>query len=111
MLNKLRIVLTAGALVVAGAASASAATVWVPYQVAQVPARFERPRDLQGVVTYFNRYSMTVRVRGGAEPVVLHQGTIINPTGASLHAGMVVNVAGHWAGGDFYANRINVVRW
>jgi hypothetical protein len=111
MLNKLRILLAAGAMVLAGAASASAATVWVPYQVAQAPARFAGPRDMQGVVTYFNRFNMTVRVDGVGEPVILHPGTIIHPTGANLHPGMIVNVGGHWAGGNFYANRINVVRW
>jgi hypothetical protein len=72
-------------------------------------ARYVAAHDMQGVVTYFNRFNMTVRINGGFYAVQLHQGTIINPTGTTLAPGMLVNVGGFWSGGVFYANAINVV--
>jgi hypothetical protein len=72
--------------------------------------RFVAQHDVQGVITYFNRFNMTVRVNGEAYPVVLHQGTIIRPTGATLVPSMVVNISGYWSAGTFFANRIIVVR-
>jgi hypothetical protein len=81
------------------------------YVVADADDRFANPRDVQGVVTSFDRFNMTLRVNGREFPVLLHQGTIIRPTGTTLTPSMVVNIAGYWQSGTFFANRIVVVRW
>ncbi len=92
---------------------ASADLVNRPQAVAFFDAddRFSAAHDMQGVVTYFNRFAMTVRVDGRQYPVVLHQGTLIKPTGTTLAPSMLVNVEGYWSAGAFYANRIVVVRY
>jgi hypothetical protein len=59
----------------------------------------------------FDRFNMTLRVSGREYPVVLHQGTVIQPRGTTLAPSMVVNVQGYWQAGAFYANRIVVVRY
>jgi hypothetical protein len=73
--------------------------------------RFVAQHDVQGIVTYFNRFNMTLRADGREYPVVLHQGTVIRPTGTTLAPSMVVNVEGYWSAGAFFANRIVVVRY
>lgn len=46
----------------------------------------------------------------GGMPIHLHQGTVINPTGTTLQAGMNVRVWGHPnSDGSFEADRIDVV--
>jgi hypothetical protein len=45
--------------------------------------------------------------RGFVDTVQLHQGTIINPTGLSLGAGMSVTIQGYNAGSVFEANEID----
>ena len=82
-----------------------------PIVVSDAGERFTSTHDIQGVVTYFNQFNMTVRINGVEYPVNLHQGTIIRPTGATLAPSMVVNVEGYWSGGVFYANRIVIVRF
>ena len=79
-------------------------TPWNTYPYA--PARYIRAYDIQGVVTAFGGFNMTLRIDGRYVPVQLHQGTIINPTGLSLRPGMLVNVHGFWNGNTFFANRI-----
>lgn len=67
--------------------------------------------DISGVVTYFNRFDLRVRIGGSDQFVRLHQGTIINPTGISLRPGMRVNVSGmRDRNGTLDANRIDVQR-
>jgi hypothetical protein len=62
-----------------------------------------------GVVTYFNRYDLRIRTGFGEAQVQLHQGTVINPTGASLREGMIVSVAGRRGrDGVLRADRIDV---
>lgn len=67
--------------------------------------------DVQGMVTSFHRFDMTLRARGREFPVQLHQGTVIKPTGTTLAPSMIVNIAGYWQAGTFYANRIIVLRY
>ncbi len=51
---------------------------------------------------------MTVRdEQGHLDRVVLHEGTIINPTGLTLADGMVVSILGYNAGPYFAANEID----
>jgi hypothetical protein len=89
--------------------------VYVPVPqpvVAFDPGRFAGPYDIQGVVTYAVPYHLTVRIDDRYYPVLEHNGTVINPTGATLTPSMIVNVAGWWDGnGVFHANRINVLRY
>lgn len=67
--------------------------------------------DISGVVTYFNRFDLRVRIGGRDRYVRLHQGTIINPTGISLRPGMVVDVSGtRDRNGTLDAYRIDVQR-
>jgi hypothetical protein len=48
-----------------------------------------------GQVTYFNRFELQVQTAPNVyRSVHLHQGTIINPRGTSLHPGMTVDVVG-----------------
>jgi len=105
--------LTLLALLAIPAVRAAADTVFAPAVVALFDAddRFVAPHDVQGVVTYFNRFNMTLRANGREYPVVLHQGTIIRPTDTTLAPSMVVNVAGYWSDGAFYANKIIVLHY
>ena len=62
-----------------------------------------------GVMRISSETSLTLtNVTNDAVQVQLHQGTIINPLGASLQPGMPVTVRGYWANGQFFANRIRL---
>ncbi|GEM_PF-1813863 len=89
------------------------APVYVPAPVvAYGPARYAGAYNMQGVVTSAVPYHLTVRVDDRFYPVLEHNGTIINPTGATLAPSMIVNIAGWWDRyGVFHANRIDVVRY
>lgn len=106
-----------GALAISGAradatpALAGPALAQPAIVVADADDRYANPHDVQGVVTSFDRFNMTLRVNGREYPVLLHQGTVIRPRGTTLAPGMVINVAGYWQGGIYYANLINVVRY
>jgi hypothetical protein len=60
------------------------------------------------VISFDGGYNLAVRdERGFIDNVRLHPGTIINPTGLTLAAGMVANVLGYNAGSYFAANEID----
>jgi hypothetical protein len=82
-----------------------------PVVVADRDDRYAGAYDVQGVVTSFDRFNMTLRVDGRQFPVVLHQGTVIHPTGTTLAPSMIVNIDGYWQNGAFFANKISVVRY
>jgi hypothetical protein len=65
--------------------------------------------QIQGrVVSFDGGYNLQVRdEKGYVDRVRLHPGTIINPTGLTLAAGMVVSVLGYNAGTSFAANEID----
>ncbi len=74
--------------------------------------RYAGAYDVQGVVTSFVPYHLTMRVHDREYPVLLHDGTIINPLGTTLAPSMIVNIAGWWDRfGVFHANRIDVLRF
>jgi hypothetical protein len=99
--NLVATTLMAGALAVgAGLSSAAPASAQVYYQA---PVR---AHEVRGVVTSFYRYGMSIDSRGQNIPVQLHQGTIIEPLGASVQPGMRVVLFGYWTNGVFAANRI-----
>ncbi|HEY1727263.1 MAG TPA: hypothetical protein VGG22_02650 [Candidatus Baltobacteraceae bacterium] len=76
----------------------------------QAGGPFVGTHELRGTVTYFNAFTMDIRSAGEVVPVHLHQGTIINPRGLTLHQGMYIRVFGFWANGNFQADRIGLIR-
>ena len=60
------------------------------------------------VLNFDGGYNLQVRdEKGYVDNVQLHQGTIINPTGLTLAAGMVVSILGYNAGNYFAANQVD----
>lgn len=54
------------------------------------------PNHIKGVVTYFRRFDLQIRMPlNQYKNVHLHQGTIINPRGATIVAGSTIEVQGH----------------
>src|ERR1700730_1509139 len=79
-----------------------------------VPSYAEAPladgeENIHGRIVSFNgAYDLRVRDnRGYTDDVMLHQGTIINPTGITLEPGMVVSILGYNAGSYLAANEID----
>jgi hypothetical protein len=66
-------------------------------------------QTLHGVITSIDgKYGLTVRDdRAGTDSVMLHRGTVIDPTGLQLRPGMQVTIAGHPDAGTFEANKID----
>jgi hypothetical protein len=108
----LGIALALGVLAFAAPLVAQAQPIVVEQPVVVAPqpgAPFVGTHELRGTVTYFNAFTMDVRAAGEVIPVHLHQGTIINPTGLTLHQGMYIRVFGFWANGNFQADRIGLI--
>jgi hypothetical protein len=108
----LGIALALGVLAFAAPLVAQAQPIVVEQPVVVAPqpgAPFVGTHELRGTVTYFNAFTMDVRAAGEVIPVHLHQGTIINPTGLTLHEGMYIRVFGFWANGNFQADRIGLI--
>lgn len=78
-------------------------------QVLQREQWFNR-NNTQGTVTYFKRFDMQVQCGTNCyRSVHLHQGTVINPRGATPSAGRVVSVSGRAnADGTIEADTITV---
>jgi hypothetical protein len=76
-----------------------------------IPSYAQPVRDetIQGrIVSVNGTFNISVRDdRGFVDNVELHQGTIINPTGLTLEAGMSVTIVGVSNGGEFDANEID----
>ena len=68
------------------------------------------PNRARGVVTYFRRYDMQIRFANGTyRNVHLHQGTVINPRGASIEVGNRVDIQGQMNGdGSLNANVVTL---
>jgi hypothetical protein len=99
-----------GGSLAAAPASADEIFVQPSFQVAQEDPTFQRPGRLRAFVLSFDHFNMTVGVHGREIPVVLHQGTIIRPTGLTLRPHMLVRIDGAFAGGAFQADRIVLIR-
>jgi hypothetical protein len=68
-----------------------------------------RTSTLSGRVTAFSPYNLDI---SNGPHIRLHNGTVINPTGAALNAGERVTVYGHPNGdGTFEADRIDVTNF
>lgn len=68
------------------------------------------PNHVRGDVTFFRRFEMQVRFANGQYRVVhLHQGTAINPRGATITTGQHVDVIGQGSSdGSLNANQITI---
>ncbi|MBC5810550.1 MAG: hypothetical protein GIW95_06825, partial [Candidatus Eremiobacteraeota bacterium] len=67
---------------------------------------YNNANTLNTIVSSFNRFDLYAQ---NGVHVILHQGTIINPTGHTIQAGERVTVYGHQNGdGTFSADRIDV---
>ena len=64
----------------------------------------------RGTVTYFRRFDMQVRFASGQYRTIhLHQGTVINPRGTTIHEGDRVDIAGQGnSDGSLNANTITL---
>jgi hypothetical protein len=69
------------------------------------------PNHNRGTVTYFRRFDLQIRMPlNNYRDIHLHQGTVINPRGASIEPGQVVDVVGHAQGdGSLDADTITIV--
>lgn len=76
---------------------------------AQPAPSYAGEENIHGRIAAFDgRFNLTVRdERGFVDNVHLHQGTIINPVGITLEAGMVVSILGYNAGPYLEANEID----
>lgn len=74
-----------------------------------VPSYAHNEESIKGVVSGFDgHYALSVRdAHGYVDRVQLHDGTVINPRGLTLHSGMSVTVYGHADGPQFDANEID----
>lgn len=69
------------------------------------------PNHVRGTVTYFRRFTLQIRMPlNQYRDIELHQGTIINPRGATMQTGSVVDVQGHPnANGTLEADEITLI--
>lgn len=74
-----------------------------------VPSYAIQEQSIHGTVSRFDgQYTMYIRDdRGYTDRVLLHQGTVINPTGIQLQSGFAVTIIGHPSGDAFIANEID----
>lgn len=70
------------------------------------------PNHARGIVTYFRRFDLQLRLPlNQYKNVHLHQGTIINPRGATIGEGNTIDVRGHAnSDGSIEADAITIVR-
>jgi hypothetical protein len=84
-------------------------TVAFPAAAQSVPSYAHNEESIHGVVSTFDgKYDLSVRdQRGYVDKVEMHDGTVINPRGLTLHSGMSVTIYGHGDGPRFVANEID----
>jgi hypothetical protein len=114
MIRKLLTVLTFGTIALAGSLAPAAAQQYPPVGYVPPPHYDRTFRDfhhVQGWVTSFNGFDLTVRIHGVGQPVNLHQGTILRPLGLTIVPGMLVRADGYFNGnGLFVAEQITLIR-
>jgi hypothetical protein len=69
------------------------------------------PNHVRGTVTFYKRFAMQLRMPLETyKDVHLHQGTVINPRGSSIHEGDFVDVKGHAnSDGSLDADEITII--
>jgi len=69
------------------------------------------PNHSRGTVTYFKRFDLQLRMPLNTyRDVHLHQGTVIDPRGATIEPGQVLDVVGHANGdGSLNADTITII--
>ncbi len=72
-------------------------------------ARAFGDHELEGLVTTFTRYWLTLCADGRVYDVVLREGTAFRPAGECACEGSFVRIRGTWAGDGFHANSITRV--
>jgi invasion protein IalB len=101
-----------GAATVAGAQTSETQPAPAPPTFAAPAPSYATPvtgEHISGVIAAVTgKYTLQVRdSRGFLDNIELHQGTIINPRGLTLAAGMQVTISGTNAGSAFSANQID----
>jgi hypothetical protein len=114
MIRKLLTVFTFGTIAIAGSLSPAAAQQYQALGYAPPPHYDRTFRDfhhVQGWVTSFSGFDLTVRIHGVGQPVNLHQGTILRPLGLTIVPGMLLRADGYFNGnGLFIAEQITLIR-
>ncbi len=102
LMNRIRTLAT-----LAGVGFAAAAPVAAQSQ--NMPSYATHEDTIKGtIVSIDSQFGISVRdERGFIDRVMLHQGTVINPTGLSLAPGMSVTILGRTQGSTFAANEID----
>lgn len=87
------------------ALAALAATLLLPAIASAMPT----DQTIHGrIVAVTGKYSLQLRDDNGyVDNVQLHQGTVIDPTGASLEPGMQATITGHGDGNGFVADDVD----
>ena len=74
-------------------------------------ARSRISNNSRGTVSYYKKFDMQIQTGGGYRTVHLHQGTVINPRGATPGAGTTVEVSGqNQSDGSLNADYINIIQ-
>jgi hypothetical protein len=74
-----------------------------------LPSYASGEEEIHGRISQIGgKYQISVRDdRGFIDSVMLHDGTIINPTGLTLQSGQAVSILGHTDGKNFDANEVD----
>ena len=109
MANRFLAAALAASLSIIAAPLAASAQDEPSYGTAPQPSYATQDEQIHGrIVSFDGAYALQVRDdRGFIDNVQLHQGTIINPTGLTLTAGMVVAIHGYNSGSFFAANEVD----
>lgn len=89
-------------------AAAPAAAFAQPSSEEGLPSYARPEESIRGRIVSVAEYSLNVRDdRGNLDRITLHDGTVINPSGLKLAAGMAVTIEGYQTGGRFEAIEID----
>jgi len=86
--------------------AAALALIALPTAAFAQPIGFRGPHQIDGFIATAQPYHFTFR---DGTPIDMHNGTVINPLGATLTPGMAVRVLGFWRrDGAFEANEVDL---
>jgi len=114
MLRQILAMLALGMVALAGAAPAAAQAYPPPggyHSGYGYDRTFAGRYHVQGWVASFGGFNLMLRIHGGAQPVNLHQGTVLAPLGLTMVPGMLVRCDGYFNGnGVFVAQQVVLIR-